>query len=188
VSIVGNTIDTTTAGQHGIQLVNVSRVTVGDNVVANVAATGISSENLNNTVLSGNVIWTPAARGITVISSDNSNVVGNQVRDAGNEGILLQTSSYIQVRDNFVKGASKASNGASSGIRASDGQDALVFSGNTVRPNSANTNKQSYGLSIGTGTNMSHWGNDCRQLGGTNLNGSITDGSTTPSTAATDLT
>jgi parallel beta-helix repeat protein len=190
VSIVGNTIDTTTNGQHGIQLVQVSRVTVGDNVIANVSASGISTDSLNNTVLTGNVIWTPAARGITIISSDNSSAVGNQVRDAGNEGILLQTSSYIQVRDNFVKGASKASNGASSGIRASDGQDALVFSGNTVRPNSANTNKMSYGLSIGAVTNTSRWGNDCRQLGGTNLNGSITDGTTggTGSTLATDLT
>jgi parallel beta-helix repeat protein len=187
VSIVGNTIDTTTAAQHGIQLVQVSRVTVGNNVIANVSGSGISTDSLNNTVLSGNTVWTPAQRGITIIASDNSSVVGNQVRDSGNEGILLQTSSYIQVRDNFVKGASKASNGASSGIRLSASQDAIVISGNTVRPNSANTNKTSYGLSIdNTCTNISRWGNDCRQLGGTNANGSISD--TVATTVATDLT
>ncbi|WP_223772952.1 right-handed parallel beta-helix repeat-containing protein [Streptomyces sp. 135] len=188
LTVVGNTIDGTSGGQAGIRMRYVSRATLGNNVIANVAGTGISTENMNNMTLTGNTVWWPGGRGITCVDSDNSSIVGNQVRDAWNEGILLQTSSYIHVRDNFVKGASRATNGGFSGIRASDGQNALTFTGNTVRPNSDNANKMSYGLSIGAVTNTSRWGNDLRQIGGTNVNGGLVDGTTSGGSAvATDI-
>lgn len=188
LSITGNTIDGTTGGQSGVRLYNVSRATLGDNVIANTSGTSISMENVNNTVVSSNVVWTPGGRGITCVGGTNSSIVGNQVRDSANEGILLQTSSDIQVRNNFVKGASTASNGGYSGIRLSSSQTRIVITGNRVQPDSTNANRMSYGLSIdGTNTNISRWGNDLRALGGTYANGSLADTSGS-STVATDLT
>jgi parallel beta-helix repeat protein len=187
LSVVANTIDTNTGGQAGIRVNYVSRCTVADNVVANAAGTGISCENQNNSIVNGNVVWTCAANGITMVSSDNSTIVGNQVRDAGNNGILLQTSSDIQVRDNFVKGAGRLTNATYFAIRLSDGQDSIALSGNKCRP-SSNTNRAVNGLSIGTGTNMSRYGNDVRPIGGTWTGSTLVDNSTATSTAATDLT
>ncbi|QDH92122.1 tail spike protein [Streptomyces phage Dubu] len=182
LTIVGNSIDGTSGGQAGIRLNYVSRATVGDNVVANVNGTGISTENQNNTTINGNVIWTTENHGVTMVSSDNSNIIGNTCRDAGDSGILVQGGSDIQVRDNFVDGANRLG-GTNYGIRVSTSTVAIAVTANKVRPG-ANATKATYALSLtNTVTGVQRFGNDLR---GTFATGNLDDGTATAS-VATDL-
>jgi hypothetical protein len=199
VSIVGNTIDTTTNGEHGIQLVQVSRVTVADNVIANVSASGISTDSLNNTTITGNVVWTPGAHGITMVSCDHSTATGNQVRDAANNGILIQGGSNLHLRGNFIKAPGRATTKVWYGIRLSTSASSVSITGNKCRPNGSG-NEAKYGLSISATCDLVHrYGNDFRgsqwaggdagSAGGTAVTGAgINDeGSTNLNTSATDL-
>jgi hypothetical protein len=199
VSIVGNTIDTTTNGEHGIQLVQVSRVTVADNVIANVSASGISTDSLNNTTITGNVVWTPGAHGITMVSCDHSTATGNQVRDAANNGILIQGGSNLHLRGNFIKAPGRATTKVWYGIRLSTSASSVSITGNKCRPNGSG-NEAKYGLSISATCDLVHrYGNDFRgsqwaggdagSAGGTGVTGAgINDeGSTNLNTSATDL-
>jgi hypothetical protein len=195
VSIVGNTIDTTTAGEHGIQLVQVSRCTVGNNVIANVSGSGISTDSLNNTILTGNTVWTPGAHGITMVSCDHSSAVGNQVRDPANNGILLQGGSNLHLRDNFIKAPGRATNATWYGIRMSTSVSSVSLSGNKCRPNGSG-NEAKHGLSISaTCSNVQRYGNDMRGAqwtGGSAPDGAAgaginDEGSTSSNTTATDL-
>lgn len=185
LTIVGNTIDGTTASQAGVRLDRVSRATVADNIIANVAGSGISTENQNNTILNGNVIWTAGAHGITMVTSDNSDILGNHIRDPANSGILVQGGSDVQIRDNFVDGANRVASSAY-GIRVSTSPVAIAISGNKCRPGSSTT-KAVRGLSISSGTGIHRYGNDMRGTwSGAGGNG-IDDLSTTPNTTATDI-
>lgn len=162
VTIVGNTIDTTTNAQHGIQLVWVSRVTVADNVIANVAASGVSSSNLNNVNIDGNVVWGAGTNGITAGSSDNSNILNNQIRDPGNNGIFINDATDIQIRGNFVQGARQSGGtGPYYGIRVSTNCASIVVSSNKVRPTNPRGTTAHYAFSAAnaTGTNY-RYGND----------------------------
>jgi hypothetical protein len=162
VTIVGNTIDTTTNAQHGIQLVWVSRVTVADNVIANVAASGVSSSNLNNVNIDGNVVWGAGTNGITAGSSDNSNILNNQIRDPGNNGIFINDATDIQIRGNFVQGA-RQSGGAGPyyGIRVSSNCASIVVSSNKVRPTNPRGTAAHFAFSCATTTGTNYrYGND----------------------------
>ncbi|ADE43463.1 tail spike protein [Streptomyces phage phiSASD1] len=185
LAIVGNTIDGTTGDQSGIRLNYASRVTVGDNVVANVAGTAISTENQDNTVLNGNVIWAAGAHGITMVSSDNSDILGNHIRDPANSGILVQGGSDIQIRDNFVEGANRVASTAY-GIRVSTDPVAVAITNNKCRPGNSTT-KAVRGLSISSGTGIQRFGNDCRGTWSGSGGTGVQDLSTSPSTVATDL-
>jgi len=187
LAIVGNTIDKNTGGQAGIRLNYVSRATVGDNVVANAAGTGISCENQNNTIISNNVVWTAAAHAITMVSSDNSNIIGNHVRDPGQSGILVQGGSDIQIRNNFVQGANKGG-GTNYGIRISTATNSVSTTGNKVRPNTSGTNATYAYSATNTVTNAQRHGNDFRPLGGSWATAAIDPGETGVSTVATDIT
>lgn len=185
IAIVGNTIDGTSSGQAGVRLNQVSRCTVADNVIANVAGTGISTENQNNTVIGGNVVWTAGAHGITMATSSNSNILNNQIRDPANSGILVQGGSDIQIRSNFVDGANRVASSAY-GIRVSTTPTAIAVTGNKCRPGGSAT-AAVRGLSISSGTGIHRFGNDMRGTwSGAGANG-IDDASTSPNTSATDI-
>lgn len=185
LTIVGNAIDGTSGGQSGIRLNYVSRATVGDNIVANVAGTGISTENQNNTVISGNVVWTAGGHGITMVTSDNSNILNNHVRDPANSGILVQGGSDVQIRNNFVDGANRIASSAY-GIRVSTNPVAVAITGNKCRPGASAT-KAVRGLSVSSGTGVTRYGNDMRGTwSGAGANG-VDDLSTSPQTVATDI-
>ncbi|MVO87938.1 plasmin and fibronectin-binding protein A [Streptomyces sp. p1417] len=185
LTIVGNSIDGTSGGQAGIRLERVSRCTVADNIVANVAGTGISTENQNNTVLNGNVVWTAGANGITMVTSDNSEILANHIRDPANSGILVQGGSDVQIRSNFVDGANRVAS-SSYGIRVSTSPTAVAISGNKCRPGSSTT-KAVRGLSISSGTGIHRFGNDMRGTWSGSGGTGIDDSSTTPNTTATDI-
>jgi hypothetical protein len=162
VTIVGNTMDTTTNAQHGIQLVQVSRVTVADNVIANVAGTGVSCSNLNNVNVDGNVVWGAGANGITAGFSDNSNIMNNQIRDPGNNGVFINDSTDIQIRQNFVQGARQSGGtGPYYGIRVSTNCASVVVSSNKVRPTNPRGTAAQYAFSCATTTGTNYrYGND----------------------------
>jgi hypothetical protein len=187
VTIVGNAMDTTTAGQAGIQMVYVSRATVGDNVIANVDGTGVSGTNLNNVNVDGNVIWRAASYGVTMNSSDNSNVLNNQIRDPGKGGVYAETASDIQVRGNFIQGAAFLG-GTYSGIRYFGTNSNLVTSGNKVRRNPTGTNAESAYNASSTSTALSRYGNDFRPGSGTWAAGAIQETAGNVQTVATDIT
>jgi hypothetical protein len=187
VAIVGNTIDTTTNGEHGIQLVQISRATVGDNVIANVDGTGVSGANLNNVNVDGNVIWRATSYGVTMNSSDNSNVLNNQIRDPGKGGVYAESASDIQVRGNFIQGAAFLG-GTYSGIRYFGTNSNLVTSGNKVRRNPTGTNAASAYNADSTATALSRYGNDFRPGSGTWASGAIQETPANVNTSASDLT
>ncbi|MDQ1037279.1 hypothetical protein QFZ75_003695 [Streptomyces sp. V3I8] len=195
LSVTGNTIDGSSGGQNGIRMQNVSRATVGDNVVANVNGTGISTEDCNNLVVSSNVVWTPAAHGITLINTSHSTVIGNQTRDTGNNGLLLQGGNDLHMRNNYVRSPGRAANATYYGIRASTSATSLSFSGNKVRGNGSG-NEARHGLSIsGTCSLIQRYGNDWRGPwtgaaapdGAAGIGVNIETGVTGDSTTATDL-
>lgn len=185
VTISGNAIDGSTSGQAGIRLQECSRITVGDNVIANVAGTGISTEDCNNLVITGNAVWTPGGYGITLVDTTHSSVIGNQTRDTGNGGIYIDAGNDLHIRDNYVKSPSRAANGTYYGIRV-DNASSVSLSGNKTRPNGSG-NEAAYGLRIFSGASLIHrFGNDWR--GSTWVTGALLDNSTTPNTTATDIT
>jgi parallel beta-helix repeat protein len=185
LTVVGNTIDTTTGGQAGIRLNYVSRASVASNVIANAAGTGISTENQNNTVINGNVIWTCGDHGITMVSSDNSNIVNNQIRDPAKSGILVQGGSDVQIRQNFIQGANKGG-GTNYGIRISTSTNSVSTTGNKVRPNASGTNATYAFSTTNTVTNSHRNGNDFRAIGGSWGTASLDDLAAS-NTTATDL-
>ncbi|WP_200302220.1 right-handed parallel beta-helix repeat-containing protein [Streptomyces adelaidensis] len=185
LTVTGNTIDGTTSSQNGIRLQEVSRATVGTNVIANVAGTGISTEDCNNLVITGNKIWTPGGYGITLVDTTHSSAVGNQTRDTGSGGIYIDGGNDLHIRDNYVKSPSRSSNGTYYGIRV-DNAASVSLSGNKTRPNGSG-NEAAYGLRIFSGASLIHrYGNDWR--GATFTTGAMLDSSTTPNTSATDVT
>jgi hypothetical protein len=190
LSIVGNTIDGTTGGEAGIRLQYVSRATVGDNVIANAAGSGISTENQDNTVINDNVIFAAADHGVTMVSSFNSNILNNQIRDPGKTGILVQTGQDVQIRQNFIQGANKGG-GTNYGIRISTSSNSVTTSSNKVRPNTTGTNATFAYSSTNTNSSMHRYGNDFRALGGTWGTSAIDTtqetGTNVHSTSATDI-
>lgn len=188
--VTGNAIDgsgTGAAGQeNGVRLQQVTRATVGDNTIANIAGTGISTEDSGNMVISGNEVWGPGANGITLVNCNNSSVVGNQVREPGNNGLLVQGGNDIHVRDNYIKSPSRSQNAGYYGIRLNTAASSISLSGNKVRPHGSG-NEATHGCSIATGCTLIHrYGNDFR--GSTWTIAALADASTTPNTSATDVT
>ena len=186
VTISGNAIDGSTGGQAGIRLQECSRITVGDNVVANVNGTGISTEDCNNLLIGNNVVWTPGAHGITLVDTTHSSVVGNQVRDSGNNGILVQGGNDLQLRNNYVKAPGRAANATYYGIRVSTSASSISFSGNKCRPNGSSPEAINALSITNTCTLVQRYGNDWR--GSTWTGSALDDLSTTPNTTATDIT
>ncbi|WP_319054782.1 right-handed parallel beta-helix repeat-containing protein [Streptomyces europaeiscabiei] len=186
VTISGNAIDGSTGGQAGIRIQEASRITVGDNVIANVNGTGISTEDCNNLVIANNVVWTPAAHGITLVDTTHSTVIGNQTRDTGNNGILVQAGNDIHLRNNYVKAPGRATTATYYGIRVSTATSSISLSGNKCRPNGS-VPEAINALSItNTCTLVQRYGNDWR--GSTWTGAALDDTSTTPNTTATDIT
>ncbi|MDX3582545.1 right-handed parallel beta-helix repeat-containing protein [Streptomyces europaeiscabiei] len=186
VTISGNAIDGSTGGQAGIRIQEASRITIGDNVIANVNGTGISTEDCNNLLIGNNIVWTPAAHGITLVDTTHSTVIGNQTRDTGNNGILVQGGNDIHLRNNYVKAPGRAANATYYGIRVSTSTSSLSLSGNKCRPNGSSPEAIN-GLSItNTCTLVQRYGNDWR--GSTWTGAALDDTSTTPNTTATDIT
>ncbi|MEH0657616.1 right-handed parallel beta-helix repeat-containing protein [Streptomyces stelliscabiei] len=186
VTISGNAIDGSTGGQAGIRVQEASRITVGDNVIANVNGTGISTEDCNNLVIGNNAVWTPAAHGITLVDTTHSTVIGNQTRDTGNNGILVQAGNDIHLRNNYVKAPGRATTATYYGIRVSTGTASISLSGNKCRPNGS-VPEAINALSItNTCTLVQRYGNDWR--GSTWTGTALDDTSTTPNTTATDIT
>ncbi|MFD9905641.1 right-handed parallel beta-helix repeat-containing protein [Streptomyces sp. NPDC059063] len=185
VSISGNVIDGSTAGQNGIRLQEASRITVGDNSINNVNGSGISTEDCNTLTITGNNIYNCAGHGITIIDNSNSSVTGNQVREPGNNGILVQSSTFVHLRENFIRSPGRATNNTWYGIRLSTNADSINMSGNKVRPHGSG-NEAAYAFAAtNTVTTLSRFGNDWR---GTYATGQMQDLSITPNTSATDLT
>jgi hypothetical protein len=189
LAITGNSIDGSSSGQNGIRLQEVSRATVGDNVIANVNGTGISTENCNNLLLTGNNVWTPGAYGITLVNTTHSSAVGNHTRETGSGGIYVDGGNDIHIRDNYIKAPGRSANATYYGIRVGGGTSSVSLSGNKTRPFGSG-NEAAYGLRIfGGGTPVTlvqRYGNDWR---GTQFtSGAMLDESTTPNTSATDVT
>jgi parallel beta-helix repeat protein len=141
-------------------------VTVGDNVIANVAGTGISSSNLNNVNVDGNVVWGAGANGITAGNSDNSNILNNQVRDPGNNGIFINDSTDIQIRSNFVQGANNTGGSTYYAVRVSTGCASIIVSSNKTRATNPNSTPAQYAFSsAGPGGTNYRFGNDWGPVG-----------------------
>ncbi|WP_234373991.1 right-handed parallel beta-helix repeat-containing protein [Streptomyces scabiei] len=186
VTISGNAIDGSTSSQNGIRLQECSRITVGDNVVANVNGTGISTEDCNNLLIGNNIVWTPAAHGITLVDTTHSSVVGNQVRDSGNNGILVQGGNDLHLRNNYVKAPGRAANATYYGIRVSTSTASISLSGNKCRPNGSSPEAINALSITNTCTLVQRYGNDWR--GSTWTGSALDDLSTTPNTSASDVT
>ncbi|MFE9381771.1 NosD domain-containing protein [Streptomyces sp. NPDC007025] len=185
VAVTGNAIDGSSGNQSGIRLNYASRVTVADNIVANVDNTGISTENQNNTVISGNVIWNASDHGVTMVSSVNSNIIGNQIRDPGDTGIFVNgPGSDIQIRDNFIDGPNQANTGSQAIRFSTSAVVGIAISGNKCRPGGSAT-PGTAALSISSANSGVHrYGNDFRG----SWNGTaIQDSSNAPETSATDI-
>jgi hypothetical protein len=196
LSVTGNTIDSSSGSQNGIRLQVVSRAAIGDNVIANVNGTGISTEACNNLAVTGNVIISPAAHGITFIDTAHSSAIGNQTRDTGSSGILVQGGNDLHLRNNYIKSPGRSANATHYGIRISTSASSISLSGNKCRP-SGTGNEARHGLSVsGTCSLIQRYGNDWRGsqwTGGASPDGAagvgvnIESGVTGDSTTATDL-
>lgn len=186
LAITGNTIDGSGGTTAGIRLQRVSRATLGDNVIANIAGTGISTGVSGNLLISGNEIWNMGTNGVTLTSVDHSSVIGNQVRQTGNNGIILSDGNDLHVRDNYVKAPSRSQNGGYYGIRLNTGASSVSITGNKVRPYGSG-NEATHGCSIASTCSLVHrYGNDFR--GSTWTVAALADGSPSPVTSATDVT
>lgn len=184
LAITGNVIDGSTTAQNGVRLQYVSRATVGDNSINNIAATAISTEDCNTFTAVGNNIYNPGTHGITVVDDTNVVVSDNQIREPGNHGILVQGGDFIQLRGNFIRSPGRAANNTHYGIRVSTATNSINLSGNKVRPHGSG-NEAMYAFSAtNTVTTLSRYGNDWLGTYGT---GRVDDNSVTPSTSATDL-
>lgn len=195
VTISDNAIDGSDGGQNGIRLQECSRVTVGNNVIANVEGTGISTEDCNQLVVSGNVVWNPGGYGITLVDTSHSTAIGNQTRDTGSGGILIQGGDNLHLRNNYIKSPGRTTNATYYGVRISSSASSVSLSGNKARPNGSG-NEAKHGLSItATCSLIQRYGNDWRGsqwTGGSAPDGAAgvgvnDEGSTSANTTATDL-
>lgn len=187
LSITGNVIDGTSGGQHGIRLQNVSRATVGDNVLANVNGSGISTEDCNNLVIGNNEIWTPGGYGITLVNTTHSSAVGNQTRETGSGGIYIDGGSDLHLRDNYIKAPGRSTNATYYGIRVGGNAGSISLSGNKTRPFGSG-NEAANGLRVFAGTtNLQRYGNDWRGAEFTSGAVSVAAG-VTENTSSADIT
>jgi hypothetical protein len=135
VSIKGLTITNTgatsrVASGYGISLGSISRLTVTDCTVYNVASSGIICSNITNALISGNVVRDNFADGIDVWhASSNVDVVGNNLYNTGDDGIAVVSQTGLA--SNITITGNAVVSGAARGI-AVDGGTKVSITGNNI--------------------------------------------------------
>lgn len=184
VAITGNVISTVTGGENGIRLQYVDNYTVAGNVVRDTDGTGISMVSITGGVISGNRVAAVDGSGIASDTGTDIVIAGNGITEAGSNGVHVIGGTNVVVNGNQIKGASRASNGTSYGIRVSTSATYLTIANNRYRKFGSG-NEAGWALGItNTCTNIKRYGNDFRDSGA--VTAVVDDQSTTGSKVAED--
>lgn len=97
--------------------------------------------------------------GIKVDTCQHSVIQGNQVFRTGSHGIYMLAGNDLRCMNNYIRGASRTSAGASSCIKVDSTPDDVSIIGNVTRLWGSG-NEPAWGLHTTTGTNIRRIGND----------------------------
>ena len=149
ITITGNAIDTTTAGQ-GIEVLTGRYISIANNVIRNVYANGIFiwdggigvGAHSQDITISGNTI-TECSRGIYCLVIDRLSIVGNTCNYNERAGIQYQSGTYGTIEGNNCINNGTAASGEEYGIYIASATNTNVIGNNCSDDGPAT---QTYGI------------------------------------------
>lgn len=134
--IEGNTLTSSSASAPAIEGVSLNRSVIASNSIYSTNNEGIKLSSSSDTVVEGNALYDIGTTALNIAASCNDcHWVNNKVHLAGNQGIYVNGgANRNMVVGNFVKGASRTTNGANGAIAVSGntGNTGNVFTANVI--------------------------------------------------------
>lgn len=163
-AVDGNTIYN--VADRGIWVKSSTDIQIADNAVYTTGSHGLTLTSCTGCTAANNIVDTPAGHGQLLDTCVDCTITGGTVRHAAQHGFYIIGGSYLQLTNNYCKGAN--SDGTASGpacFRMGTTPDSVWVTGNKARKWGSGT-EASYAFYVGSGTNVNSYNNDW--LGGGN--------------------
>jgi hypothetical protein len=133
--------------------------TISGNVVASSLSGGIRAQYCDKAILANNSVATSGRYGMQIYECADTIAIGNIIQLSDLHGLYVVGGDRIRIMSNYIKGASRASAGASSCIKLDTSPDEVTISDNVCRLWGSG-NEPAHGLHQSTGTNTTLLDND----------------------------